>query len=635
LEKHPKNGIRIALNSRSLRPFHVKPVSSFERYASRRLYYDFDFLPKTKDIVYSANTSGQFNLWRQTPPTKKGPGPARQLTGFMEWSVRHIAPSPNGKTVLVFADKDGDENYQIFSVDADAGWQTPLVSKPGVRHEFGQECVSPNGKFAAYGSNERNRKDMDVMVAEMPGGEERRVLADGGVYSFGTWSRDGQKAIVTDVVGTDDFNLYLVNMKSGEKKLLTPHNEKAVYFPGPWSLKGDGFYLLSNEGWEYAGLGYMSLKDLKIKWLETPDCEIVDLALSRNGRVLAWVENRESYNHITLKDLKTGRKISGLKTGGAVFPGWFDNNKLIKFSQDGRQLVCLFSAPTKPSEVYVLNLPKLGMVPYTNGYVGNVPSKEMIEPQLVRYDSFDRKVPAFLYKPKIGPGQRAPALVVVHGGPESQERPWYAYAGLYQYLLSRGIGILALNIRGSIGYGKSYQKLIHHDWGGGELQDIDHAAKYLKTLDWVDPERLAIFGGSFGGFATLSASTRLPEHWRVAVDIFGPSNLVTFAKAVPEHWKRFMAEWVGDPEKEADFLASRSPMTYIDQLKCPILVIQGANDPRVVKPESDQLVEKLKSRGVKVDYVIFPDEGHGFTKQKNEHAAYKHISEFLTEHLLQ
>jgi dipeptidyl aminopeptidase/acylaminoacyl peptidase len=206
---------------------------------------------------------------------------------------------------------------------------------------------------------------------------------------------------------------------------------------------------------------------------------------------------------------------------------------------------------------------------------------------------------------------------------------------MYQYLLSLGIGILAPNIRGSTGYGKSYQKLIHHDWGGDELKDLEAAATYLRSLPWVDSSKIGVYGGSFGGFATLSCVSRLPDYWAAAVDIVGPSNLVTFAKAVPPTWRRFMAEWVGDPETEADFLLERSPITYVDQIKTPIFVIQGAKDPRVVKAESDQIVQRLRERGVEVRYDVYEDEGHGFTKRENDLKALADTTDFFAKYLLE
>jgi dipeptidyl aminopeptidase/acylaminoacyl peptidase len=251
---------------------------------------------------------------------------------------------------------------------------------------------------------------------------------------------------------------------------------------------------------------------------------------------------------------------------------------------------------------------------------------------LISYPSFDgREIPAWLYRPRNSDG-RSPVVVAIHGGPEAQERP--VYSPVYQYLVSRGIAVLATNIRGSTGYGKSYQRLIQRDWGGGDMQDWEHAAKWLRAQDWVDSDRLGVWGGSYGGFAVLTCVTRLPEYWAAAVDIFGPSNLITFAKAVPPTWRRMMKKFVGDPDEDADLLRERSPLTYIDNVQTPLLVIQGANDPRVVKSESDQLVEKLRSLGRTVEYIVFEDEGHGFTKRKNELATMRASVDWLERYLL-
>jgi len=258
----------------------------------------------------------------------------------------------------------------------------------------------------------------------------------------------------------------------------------------------------------------------------------------------------------------------------------------------------------------------------------------LVDAELVRYPTFDgRQVPAWLYRP-AGSNGRTPVLLSIHGGPETQERPGNSSAfAFYQYLLSRGIGVLAPNIRGSSGYGKSYQKLIHRDFGGDDLKDIEACAGYLRSLYWVDAERLAVYGGSYGGFASLSAMTRLPEYWACGVDLVGPSNLVSFAKAVPPFWREMMKAWVGDHYEEPDFLMERSPITYVENVRAPLLVLQGAMDPRVVKPESDQMVEKLRGLGSEVEYHVFEDEGHGFTKQANQLKAYRLISDFLFRHL--
>jgi dipeptidyl aminopeptidase/acylaminoacyl peptidase len=254
----------------------------------------------------------------------------------------------------------------------------------------------------------------------------------------------------------------------------------------------------------------------------------------------------------------------------------------------------------------------------------------------VRYRSTDGfRIAAWLYKPKnLKQGKRAPVVVSIHGGPEAQEQPYYGY-GLYQYWLSRGIGVLAPNIRGSTGYGKTFQKAIDRDWGGGELRDVEHAAKYLRRLGWVDPKRIGIYGPSFGGFVVLSAISRLAHYWAAAVDWFGPSNLVSSILTDPPWWRKMDELTIGDPVKDHDELMSRSPVTYAEQIRVPLLVIQGALDMRVVKAESDQIVERLRTLGVPVRYDIYEDEGHGFTKRSNESKAVQDTAEFLEQHLLQ
>jgi len=304
--------------------------------------------------------------------------------------------------------------------------------------------------------------------------------------------------------------------------------------------------------------------------------------------------------------------------------------------RDGTRLAMVIAQPTEATNLVEVSL-KSGrsqarLKPLGQSMLGGIPVKTMIVPERVAYRSFDgRDIPAWLYRPE-GRGP-FPVVLSIHGGPQDQERPRYNYNGLYQYLLHRGFGILAPNIRGSTGYGRTYEKLIERDWGGAELKDIEHAALYLRGLDWVDAGRIAIFGGSFGGFAVLSAITRLPEYWAAAVDLVGPSNLVTFVSTVPPHWRPMMKAWLGDPEADREFLIERSPITYVDNIRAPLLVIQGAKDPRVVKAESDQMVERIRARGGDVEYYVDENEGHGATRRENAIKWMGLAADFLTRHL--
>jgi dipeptidyl aminopeptidase/acylaminoacyl peptidase len=215
-----------------------------------------------------------------------------------------------------------------------------------------------------------------------------------------------------------------------------------------------------------------------------------------------------------------------------------------------------------------------------------------------------------------------------------QERPNYSNDGLFQFLATHGVAVLAPNVRGSRGYGLAYQTAVHRDWGGVDLADVDAAVRYLKEQPWVDPDRIGLIGRSYGGFLVLSGVSRLPEHhWAAAVAWCGPSNLLTFSRAQPPSWRTQVAILIGDPDTDAEFLLERSPMTYTDQIRAPLFIIQGANDMRVPRQESDQIVQHLRARGVEVRYDVYPDEGHQFGKRSNQTKARSDAADFLIQHL--
>ncbi len=595
----------------------------FEQFAAIRRYQPtLAFSPDGSEIAYVTNTSGQFNLWRQASDG----GYPHQLTLFEERSVREIAWSPDGATILFTADRDGDEFYQLYLVPARGGWPRALTEAAGVQHFLGDEPWAPDGRTITYAGNDREPTDQDVILRGIEGGEVGRPVAGGATYFSGAWSPDGRRLTAMEFRSNTDSDVLLVGLADGSRRTVAGHEGEARSFPGPWAADGSGFYLLTDQGREFLGLGFYDLAADDWRWVETPDWDVEDVAASGDGRFLAWVVNEDGSSRLAVRDLSSGEPVDlpELPIGVA---------SSLTFSRDGGKLGMLVSRPDHPAEVFVLDLAERTLAQLTFGALGGIPEVALTRPELVRFPTHDgREIPAWLYRPR-GEGP-FPVVLSIHGGPEAQERPTYAYSGLYQYLVDRGIGVLAPNIRGSTGYGKSYQRLIHRDFGGDDLKDFEAAARFLRGLDWVDGGRLGVFGGSYGGFATLSCVSRLPEYWAAAVDLVGPSNLVTFAKAVPPTWRRTMAAWVGDPETEAAFLLERSPISYVDRIQAPLFVIQGANDPRVVRGESDQIVERLRERGVPVRYDVYEDEGHGFTKRANELKALRDTALFFEEHLL-
>lgn len=593
----------------------------FDQFAATRLYYPVvAYSPDGNHIAHINNTTGQFNLW--TVPS--GGGYPHQLTAYTDNTVRNFAWSPDGQSLLLQADQNGDEQHQLYRVGAAGGWPEAITDKLDTQHNLGD--WSPDGSLFAYCANDQNPANMDLILYGMATGATRRPLPPGKLYEPAFWSRDGRYLTVIEINSNTDQNILLLDVQTGEHHNTTPHEGEVIFFPGPWAPDGSGFYLVTNTGREFTGIAFYRLADQQWDWVETPDHDMEQLDISRDGRVMAWAINAGGVSKLYGRNLQTGENLTLPELPLGVIGG-------MKLNPDGSKLALIFGRPTAAGCLYELDLRTGDLLLLGQSMLGGVDPADMIEPELVEYPTFDgRQIPAWLYRPR-GDGS-FPVVLSIHGGPESQERPTYAYNGLYQYLLNRGFGILAPNIRGSTGYGITYQKLIHRDWGGAELKDIEGAAHYLQGLDWVDKNRIAVFGGSFGGFATLSAVTRLPDYWALGVDIVGPSNLLTFVNSVPPFWKRFMQQWVGDAEADRDLLIERSPITYVDNVRVPLLVIQGAKDPRVVQAESDQMVERIRRNGGDVRYYVDEEEGHGTTRRENSIKWFRMVSEYLEEYLL-
>jgi dipeptidyl aminopeptidase/acylaminoacyl peptidase len=606
----------------------TKQLPLFEQFfAVRRFSSVLTFSEDGAHVLFASNISGQFNLWR-IPVEGGWPD---QLTAFTDETVRGVGVSPRDGTILLSADHDGDEFHQLYVIEGGKGWPEQLTNEPEVQHFVAGSAWSPDGTKFAYAANSRKPTDMECWVRDVETGDAQPVFGEGKFSFPGRFSPDGSKLLALDFRNNSDVSIHLVDLEGGGARELTPHEDEALYFPGPWARDGSGFYLVTDEGSEFRGLAFFSIESDSFDWVEEPTADVDDVALSDDGRVLAWLVNEQGYDRLRLRDLQTGRDLPVAELPGGARPHLTGAEPPLALSPDGSHAALIVSSPRRPPEAWVVETSTGRSRPVTDSRLGGLQEDDLVEIELVSFPTFDgREIPAWLYRPNVD--GKAPVVLSIHGGPEAQERP--VYQPLYQYLLSRGIGVLATNIRGSTGYGKSYQRLVQRDWGGGDMQDWEHAAKWLQQQDWVDAERIGVFGGSYGGFAVLTCVTRLPAYWAAAVDIFGPSNLVTFAKAVPPTWRRFIARFVGDPETEADFLMERSPITYVENVKAPLLVIQGATDPRVVKGESDQMVEKLRGLGRDVEYVVFDDEGHGFTKRPNELKAYRLAAEWLEQHLL-
>ncbi|HJT85787.1 MAG TPA: S9 family peptidase [Nitrososphaeraceae archaeon] len=629
----------------------------FERFASIRRNSSFDFFNKDPSwILYVSDINGQFNLWRQRSYlSHEGETYAsHQLTNFIDYSIRHVFSSPVDNCAIFFADHHGTENFQIYRIDdIFNSWPQSITNNSNVRYEWGSECFSPNGKYIVYGSNESNPSDMLVYVRNMKSTSEDNfcITEREGWYTPGYWSPDNKRLNCIQLVTLTDYTVWIVDVESRKMEKIALDNnvdKSSRFITGPWHPDGKGFFIISDSNREFAGLAFYDVDKSKLEWIHTPQRDIELVNISPDGTNLFWTENVDGYSNLFIKNLlnEEVKEVTDLSRKGVI--------EDLKISNNGKKIGLMIDTPTSPTNIFVIDIDNYDENAKSNAItqslLGNISVDVLIEPQLIKFKSFDGlEISAFLYIPKNNnilnkrtnnsstyQGSKFGALLSIHGGPTAQERPYYDYSGLYQYLSHKGLVVIAPNFRGSTGYGKSFEKKIYHDWGGKELKDLEYAIKWLLSQDWIDSNRIGVFGASFGGFATLNCITRLPQYnWKVAVDIVGPSNLVTFAQSVPEHWKRFMTELVGNTETEVDFLKERSPITYICNVnpKIKLLVIQGANDPRVAKKESDQIVEKLKENGISVEYMVFEDEGHGFTKYSNSVKALKASAELIVKEL--
>jgi dipeptidyl aminopeptidase/acylaminoacyl peptidase len=581
--------------------------------------------PDGGQVAYVDDSSGQFNLVIQSLEDSE----SRRLTSYVDSAVDRVFWRPDGKAVAFVADSMGDEKTQIIEMDVATGQQQFFTDARGVRFvpALG-EPYSPDGTLLAYAGNDVEPGRQDVLVRELGTGRVRRIVDWGGRMFAGYWSPDGTHLTVADWrEGNTDHVIYLVPADGGPARQVSRDGVVAPYWLGPWLPDESGFVVATPAGRDFTGLAVMDAATGELTWLDSADSEVEEVALAGDASRLLWTVNVDGRSELRGRDLTTGADLPL----PALPPGRVSHVTMTPY---GRRAVMLLSTATRPTNVVVCDLATGQLTTLTDARPTGADPTGFVEPELVHYPARDgHQVPAYLYRP---PGASDPVGVVlaIHGGPPAQERPEYTHDGFFQYLVSHGLAVFAPNVRGSSGYGITYEKRSYRDWGGQDLADFADAAAYLRDQRWADPHRIGLVGRSYGGFGVLSCISRLPEYdWAAAVDWCGPANLVTFTRSQPPTWRSKVAAMIGDPDTDADFLLSRSPVSYVDQIRTPLLVIQGANDPRVPRQESDQIVARLRERGIEVRYEVYDDEGHSFSKRANQTSAWSIAGEFLLAHL--
>ncbi|MFH1131579.1 MAG: S9 family peptidase, partial [Pseudomonadota bacterium] len=599
------------------------PVPLAEYFNIRRVG-EASFSHDEKLIAYASDKGGRMDVWVQ--PIKGGE--ANQIThvgGF----IHSIAFSPTRDQLLFEADEGGNELPHIFLTDSKgAAPQDLMTDDPkGSRTVFIR--WADNGRSFLYLSNRRDPKYLDVWKYTMKTKKSDLLWKSSGKLSVALTSRDHKRFIIKETLSDADANIYLFDVRKNKLTLLTPHKGDIQYSPTAFSKDGEKLYFTSDEGREFTALFVMNLNTKRVKLLHSENWDVQGGSFTKGWRYFKTVINVDGTPKVILEDIRTKKIVEMPKIGkdGVLFPS--------ESSNTDRYVAGYLITDISPGTLYVVDLKRGTAKELVNVLPPALQKYQMVRGKVVRIPSFDKwKVPAFIHIP-AGQGP-FPAVIDVHGGPTSQS--WREFRGIRQYLVSKGYVVLVPNVRGSTGYGKSYTQLDNLDLGGGPLQDIVYCKKWLVEHAMVDKDRVVVMGGSYGGYMALAAATFTPTEFAANVDFFGVSDLKSLVQSFPPYWTAFATyiyKKFGDPNNpaHAKYQYERSPGNFVEKIQRPLLVVQGENDARVRKDQSDRIVEKLRKRKVPVHYLIIPGEGHGFSKNENRLKAYETTDRFLDRYI--
>jgi dipeptidyl aminopeptidase/acylaminoacyl peptidase len=581
----------------------------FARYLKIRSAWGASWSPDARRVSFLTEITGVPQVW-EVPV--EGPSWPEQLT-FYEERVSGAEYSPTDNRLLFSMDAGGNERTQLFLLED--GEVRDLTRAAEAIHYSGG--FSQDGQRIAYTATRRNGTDFDVFVQELDR-EPEMIWEVSGYHTVSDWAPDGSFLLVSRHSSNLDNDLYRLDLHNGEATLLTPHEGDARFYGARVTPDGGSAYLATDMGGDFMRLARLDLSTLDFKFLTPDDWDVESLDLSKDGRYLLASRNVEGYSDLMLFSGE-GRRMPDPEIPEGIVGGF-------EFSPDSRRLAFTLVGPTRNADVWVLDLPDGDVRQITRSSTAGIPRSSFRRPGLVRYPTFDGcEIPGLFYEPEDA---NAPVVVNVHGGPESQSRP--AFAPVTQYLLHRGYAVFFPNVRGSTGYGKAYTHLDDGELRMNSVRDLVHAAEWLHEKGH---QRVAVMGGSYGGFMVLAALTEYPELWSAGVDIVGIANLVTFLENTGSYRRALRESEYGSLERDREFLESISPIHKAENIKAPLMVIHGKNDPRVPLGEAEQIVEKVRENGGTVEYLLYADEGHGLAKLKNRLDAYPRIGAFLDENL--
>ena len=571
-------------------------------------------------LIYSSDKSGIFNIYEVDLSTNE----ETQLTDSKEESFFVRGYSPNTGEVIYSADKGGNENSHIYliregnSIDLTPGENTKASYVGWTNDELGMYIIS----------NSRDPRFFDLYKIDIVTLESEMVFKNDSGYNLNSISNNDRYLVLSLNLSRSEQKLFLYDVKS--KQQVEISNQAANFSGQNFDKNDENYFYTTNYDSEFYYLMSYNLKNGERSTVYKTNWDVAFSYLSKNNSYRVIAVNEDAQNKLTIKNMsdQSDLNLIGFENMNINSVGFSDDEKLLRVSA---------GSPNSPGDIYTYELSTNKLNKITSNLNSNVNPKDLVNAEVIRYESFDGlEIPAILYKPhSASKKNKVPALVWVHGGPGGQSR--IGYRALIQYLVNHGYAILAVNNRGSSGYGKTFYSLDDLNHGEDDLQDCVWGKKWLQDQDYINPDKIGIIGGSYGGFMTMAAMTFEPEEFKVGVNIYGVTNWIRTLRSIPAYWestRESLYKEMGNPYTEDSLrLYNISPLFHAKNIKNPVMVLQGANDPRVLQIESDEMVQEARDAGAYVEYVLFEDAGHGFIKKEQQIEGNEKILTFLENYL--
>jgi dipeptidyl aminopeptidase/acylaminoacyl peptidase len=603
-----------------------EPAREVKQYSIEQFYksteaFGGSFSSDDSKLLYTSNESGIYNSWEASLAT----GKSTAKTSSKKESCFSIGYVPGTDRFLFGADQGGNENNHIYLQVNDSTAKDLTPGKNERAFVFGW---SRDNKNLYYSSNIRDPRFMDLYKMDTAGWKSSLIYKNETGFDVAAMSTDEQLLLLSEPVTTTVTNLYLYNRQTNEQKKISADNTSNSGLQ--FSQDGKSVFYLTDDGSEFTYVVKYDIPTGNKEKIYSANWDVAGMSISFNEKYRVVYVNEDGASVIHLFDHQTGKELE--------FPKIEDGSiQSVNISRSEKKMRLAVGSSKAPSNIYVYDFETKDLKKITNTLNPEINEADLVSATVVRYKSFDGlEIPAIYYKPHQATRKnKVPAIIFVHGGPGGQAGQYYF--SLTQYLVNHGYAVMDVNNRGSSGYGKTFFKMDNRNHGDKDLKDVVWGKKYLQTLDYIDTSSIAILGGSYGGYMTLAALCFHPDEFKAGVDLFGVANWLRTLRSIPPYWESFkkaLFDEIGDPNTaDTVRLKEYSPLLHANKINKPLLVLQGANDPRVLKVESDEIVETVKKNNVPVEYVVFDDEGHGFLKKENEIKGYGQILQFLDKYV--